>query len=72
MRLLGWEPDVNLRLEYPWATGDVELMRRYADELVTLNSRVLIATSTPVTIAPSATQPMECFRGQVEPEHNVS
>ena len=41
---LGWTIGQNLRIEYRWAAGDAERIRRYAAELVALTPDVMLAT----------------------------
>jgi putative ABC transport system substrate-binding protein len=45
---LGWNAGGNLRIEYRWSSGEKDLIRRYAEELVALRSDVILANSTPV------------------------
>jgi hypothetical protein len=47
----GWTDGGNIRLEIRWAGSNVDLMRKFAEELVTLNPDVILANSTPVTLA---------------------
>src|SRR5262245_46755315 len=49
LRELGWTEGHNLRLDYRWAAGDVERIRAFARELVTLQPDAIFANSTPVT-----------------------
>src|SRR5215510_988654 len=46
---LGWAEGRNVRIEYRWATPDVELMRRYAKELVTLQPDLILTQGTSAT-----------------------
>jgi putative ABC transport system substrate-binding protein len=39
----GWKLGINLRIDYRWAAGDVDLYRRYAAELVALATDVVLA-----------------------------
>ena len=48
---LGWTDGRNVRIEYRWAVGDVEQMRTFAKELVALQPDVILANTTPVTLA---------------------
>ena len=48
---LGWRPDQNVRFEYRWATSNVELMQRYAKELVALAPDLILSSGTPTTAA---------------------
>ena len=41
---LGWTVGRNVRIEYRWAGGDAERVRRYAAELVALGPDVILAT----------------------------
>jgi len=40
---LGWVDGRNLRFDYRWSAGDVELIRKYAAELIALNPDVILA-----------------------------
>jgi putative ABC transport system substrate-binding protein len=42
---LGWTVGRNLRIDYRWGAGDVELFRKYAAELVALKPDVILATA---------------------------
>jgi putative ABC transport system substrate-binding protein len=46
---LGWADGRNVRIEYRWATPDLELMRRYAKELVTLQPDLILTQGTSAT-----------------------
>src|SRR5262249_34723645 len=46
---LGWVDGRNVRIEYRWATPDLELMRRYAKELVTLQPALILTQGTSAT-----------------------
>ena len=48
---LGWRPDQNVRFEYRWAMSNVELMQRYAKELVALAPDLILSSGTPTTTA---------------------
>jgi ABC-type uncharacterized transport system substrate-binding protein len=48
---LGWADGRNLRIEYRWASGNVELRRKYAAELVGLSPDVLLAGGNPAAEA---------------------
>ena len=48
---LGWRPDQNVRFEYRWAMSNVELMQRYARELVALAPDLILSSGTPTTAA---------------------
>ena len=45
---LGWHEGSNIRVEYRWSSGNEELIRKYAEELVALRPDVILANSTPV------------------------
>jgi putative tryptophan/tyrosine transport system substrate-binding protein len=47
----GWTDGGNILMDIRWAGGDVDLMRKLAIELVSLNPDVILANSTPVTLA---------------------
>jgi putative ABC transport system substrate-binding protein len=47
----GWIPGRNVHIEYRWATADVERIKQFANELVTLKLDVILADGTPVTAA---------------------
>src|SRR6478752_6591302 len=42
---LGWTVGRNVRIEYRWGAGDLDLFRRYAVELVALSPDVVLATA---------------------------
>ena len=44
----GWHEGSNIRVEYRWSSGNEELIRKYAEELVALRPDVILANSTPV------------------------
>lgn len=48
---VGWRQGQNLRFEYRWGAGDVELMSAYAKELVEKSPDILLAHSTPPVVA---------------------
>jgi len=48
---LGWIDGRNLRTEVRWGRGDVDRIRTFAKELVTLHPDVIVAHGTPVTAA---------------------
>jgi putative tryptophan/tyrosine transport system substrate-binding protein len=50
-RKLGWQPDQNVSFEYRWAMSNVELMQRYAKELVALAPDLILSSGTPTTAA---------------------
>ena len=43
---LGWEDGRNLRIEYRWAAGDPDALRKYAAELVALAPDVILANGS--------------------------
>src|SRR5215831_19246053 len=45
----GWADGRNLLVDVRWTAANLDLVRRYAKELVALKPDVLVATSTPVT-----------------------
>src|SRR6516164_9882462 len=47
----GWTDGSNILMDVRWTGGDVDLMHKFAKELVTLNPDVILANSTPVTLA---------------------
>jgi ABC-type uncharacterized transport system substrate-binding protein len=66
---LGWRPDQNVRFEYRWAMSNVELMQRYAKELVALAPDLILSSGTPTTAAlvqQTSTIPI-VFTGVVDP-----
>ncbi len=48
---LGWNPGRNLQIDIRWTGNDVDLMRKFAKELVALKPNVILAFGTPVTAA---------------------
>ena len=51
LRQLGWADGGNVRIDYRWAGDDVDLLRRYAAELVALTPEVILANGTPSVAA---------------------
>jgi ABC-type uncharacterized transport system substrate-binding protein len=51
LQKLGWTEGANLVIDYRWAGGDSERIRRYATELVGLKPDVIVGASTPVVVA---------------------
>src|SRR5262245_37526493 len=49
LQKLGWVEGRNIRIDYRWAPGDVELMHRFAKELVGLEPDVILSQNTPTT-----------------------
>ena len=48
---LGWTTPLNLQINIRWAGNDVNLMKKYAKELVALKPNVILSFGTPVTAA---------------------
>src|SRR5215475_9888150 len=48
---LGWTNGKGLQMDVRWAANDVDLMRRFAKELVGTKPDVILAFGTPVTAA---------------------
>jgi putative ABC transport system substrate-binding protein len=48
---LGWKEGQNVHVEYRWAAGRIDLIQKYAQEIVELAPDVILANSTPVTAA---------------------
>jgi putative ABC transport system substrate-binding protein len=48
---LGWKDGQNVRIEYRWAAGRIDLIQKYAEELVAMAPDVILANSTPVVAA---------------------
>jgi putative ABC transport system substrate-binding protein len=44
----GWTEGVNVRIEYRWAGGDLDRVKKYAAELVALGPDVILAEGSPV------------------------
>src|SRR5262245_56714886 len=51
LRKLGWMEGRNSEIDIRWAAADVELMKRFAKELVTLQPDLVLTSSTPATAA---------------------
>ena len=51
LRKLGWMEGRNCEIDIRWAAADVELMKRFAKELVTLQPDLILTSSTPATAA---------------------
>ena len=47
LRKLGWMEGRNSEIDIRWAAADVELMKRFAKELVTLQPDLILTSSTP-------------------------
>jgi putative ABC transport system substrate-binding protein len=54
LRDLGWADGRNLKIEYRWGGGDLELMRSQAAEVVRTAPDLIVANSTPVAAAVKA------------------
>src|SRR5256885_1767441 len=66
---LGWTVGRNVRIEYRWGGGDVELFRRYASELVALAPDVILAVGgavVPSLLQATRTVPI-VFTGTPDP-----
>ena len=48
---LGWVDGRNLRIDYRWASGDVDRIRAFAKELVELSPDIIIGYATPSVVA---------------------
>ena len=51
LRKLGWMEGRNIEIDIRWAAADVELMKRFAKELVTLQPDLILTSSTPAAAA---------------------
>jgi len=51
LQQLGWTEGRNLRIDIRWASGDADLYRQYAAELVALTPDVILATASPTVAA---------------------
>jgi len=51
LQQLGWAEGRNLRIDYRGAAGNAQQMQAFAQELIALQPRVILARSTPVTAA---------------------
>jgi putative tryptophan/tyrosine transport system substrate-binding protein len=51
LQQLGWTDGQNVRIDYRWAAGDAERIRRYAVELVALAPDVILSPGTLITAA---------------------
>jgi|RhiMetdeSRZDD1v2_1073273.scaffolds.fasta_scaffold352501_2 ABC-type uncharacterized transport system substrate-binding protein len=66
---LGWTDGRNIRVDYRWSAGDIELTRKYAAELVALEPDIILAGNTS-TVRPlqQATRTVPIvFAGVVDP-----
>jgi putative ABC transport system substrate-binding protein len=48
---LGWTDGRNVRIDVRWAVGNADQMRVFAKELVGLQPDIILASSTPATVA---------------------
>jgi putative ABC transport system substrate-binding protein len=48
---LGWTDGRNVRMDLRWAGNDINRIRALAQELVGLQPNIILATSTPATVA---------------------
>ena len=48
---LGWTDGRNLRIDYRWASGDVDRIRAFAKDLVVLSPDIIVAYATPSVVA---------------------
>jgi putative ABC transport system substrate-binding protein len=51
LRQLGWIEGRNVRIDYRWAAGEVDLLQKFAKELVDLQPDVVLAVTTPSVTA---------------------
>src|SRR6516162_6697176 len=51
LQKLGWTEGRNIRIDTRWAVADVELMQRFAKELVALQPDLILSHTTPTTTA---------------------
>lgn len=51
LRKLGWMEGRNSEIDIRWPAADVELMKQFAKELVSLQPDIILTTSTPATAA---------------------
>jgi putative tryptophan/tyrosine transport system substrate-binding protein len=51
LRKLGWIEGRNIEIDIRWAAGDVELMKRFAKELVAFQPDLILTSSTPAAAA---------------------
>ena len=58
----GWTAGRNVQIEIRWAGNDVELMRKFAKELVASKPNVILAFGTPVTAALQRETPHHPYR----------
>ena len=51
LKKLGWTEGSNVRIEYRWTSGNLEQLRSYGAELLSLKPDVILAASTPALAA---------------------
>ena len=51
LQALGWTDGQNLKIEYRWSAGNLDLMKEYARELVALKLDLIVAHTTQVVAA---------------------
>jgi ABC-type uncharacterized transport system substrate-binding protein len=51
LQQLGWPEGRNVQIDYRWASGDADLVRKYAAELVALAPDVILAAGSPSVAA---------------------
>jgi len=51
LRALGWTEGSNIQLDVRWGAGNVDRMRVFASELVGLGPELIVASTTPATVA---------------------
>jgi hypothetical protein len=51
LQKLGWTENRNIRIDTRWAAADVELMQRFAREIVELRPDLILTQNTPTTAA---------------------
>jgi ABC-type uncharacterized transport system substrate-binding protein len=51
LQQLGWADGRNVRIDVRWASGDADLYRKYAAELIALSPDVILATASPTVAA---------------------
>jgi putative ABC transport system substrate-binding protein len=69
MQELGWTIGRNLRIDYRWGQADIDRLRKYAAELVTLAPDVIVSNANPsTTVLQQATRSVPIvFVNQVDP-----
>jgi putative ABC transport system substrate-binding protein len=51
LQALGWTEGRNIQFNYRWSFGDAAQARRFADELIDMRLDLILANSTPVSVA---------------------